>query len=424
MHKTRTHKHRPRRPVWGDWSDWIWSPEHGTYYRARQDSDGNCEYDFHPGGGATADEIPRQAQAAAGDPSIEDITHGINQLSATSYSYSPESAYAHSSESPGGPSEQAEYSYTQSRHDPDEEAVESVDQKGEEAAEPVGEKGKEKEEPSYDNDETGVDDVRLNRAESTVAAAYGLDQGQSAAEIDDDAALQAAINLSRGLNQSRAGESSSTGQVYAYEPCEVGEDEGPSTPKPFDIRGTGGEIEALDPRYVVEPSSRFQPGEVFKVLWAEPSGNVGGTPTISDKRALQDQYGGAIYVGFRRYIVIGNDEGHCTCVPILTYGGKACKKKGVKPHKHGIIYVQGHRPKPLDNEPKLGFSPARMKIEAEGEKLAKESRANYSKLVTVEHNVKVFFIGHIIPEDWDIVLDAVDKCWENKIKHQRRKTRK
>jgi hypothetical protein len=105
--------------------------------------------------------------------------------------------------------------------------------------------------------------------------------------------------------------------------------------------------------------------------------------------------------------------------PILTYGGKGCKKRGVKPQKHGIIHERGHKPRLLDNEPKLGFVSARMKIEAEGEKLARESRVNYSKLVTVEHNVKVFFIGHVVPDDWEIVRDAVNRCWEDKI-HQRR----
>ncbi|KAL2759197.1 hypothetical protein ACRALDRAFT_1069289 [Sodiomyces alcalophilus JCM 7366] len=412
MHKTRTNKHRFRRPVWGDWSDWIWSAEHCTYYRARRDirsrclaldSDvlaGNYEYDYHPGGGATADEIPRQTQATPEHPSIEDIAHGINQLSATPYAYTSQSARGRSSEIQDGPREQPEYSYAQSSHHLEEEA------------DGVNEKGKEKV-LSHGSEETEVDGARHLATTLMVDEAYELDQDQSAANTltgFDDPDLQAAIHVSRGWDQQRLGESSLSGQVYTYAPYDLEGDEGPPTPKPLDIRGSGGEIEALDPRYVIEPFSRFQPGEVFKIHWAEPSGDAGGTPTISDKRMLQDQYGGAIFVGFRR--------------PILTYGGKACKKRGVKPHKHGIIYVQGHRPKPLENEPKLGFSPARMKIDAEGETLAKESRVNYSKLVTVEHNVKVFFIGRIISEDWDIVLDAVDKCWENKIRHRRRKTRK
>lgn len=108
--------------------------------------------------------------------------------------------------------------------------------------------------------------------------------------------------------------------------------------------------------------------------------------------------------------------------PILTYGGKGCKKKGVKADKHGIIYERGSKPRLLDKEPKLGFPPVRVEMKEEGEKLSKESRVNYSKLVTVEHNVKVFFIGSIVYNDWDLVSDAVNHCW-NKKNHQKQRHR-
>lgn len=76
----------------------------------------------------------------------------------------------------------------------------------------------------------------------------------------------------------------------------------------------------------------------------------------------------------------------------------------------------------LKNEPKLGFSPVRMHIEVGGEALAKESRVNYSKLVTVEHNVKIFLIGRIDPVDFaDVVTYAVNDCWMKK--SHTRKTR-
>ena len=41
---------------------------------------------------------------------------------------------------------------------------------------------------------------------------------------------------------------------------------------------------------------------------------------------------------------------------------------------------------------------------------------NYSKLVTVEHNIKVFFIGRIANEDLMAVNESVDRCWESKTK--------
>lgn len=107
--------------------------------------------------------------------------------------------------------------------------------------------------------------------------------------------------------------------------------------------------------------------------------------------------------------------------PILTYNGKACKKGGVKASKHGVIHQSNHRARPLDGEPTLGFAPVRVDMTEDSEKLSKESRVNYAKLVSVEHNVKVFFIGRVVAPDWHIVDHAVNTCWEQKIRHQRRR---
>ncbi|KAK3685666.1 hypothetical protein B0T22DRAFT_225838 [Podospora appendiculata] len=175
-----------------------------------------------------------------------------------------------------------------------------------------------------------------------------------------------------------------------------------------------GLTEELDARYVVEASNRFMPGEVFKILWSEPLGAGGRTENMS-VWGERSHLGQKFYIGFRRFIVVANDEGHCTCVPILTYERRACTKRGVKPQKHGIVCQVGSRPRAIEGEPKLGFRPVRMALDYPSEKLAPESRVNYSKLVTVEHNVKVYFIGRIVREDFEeVVSQAVDSCWQGK----------
>lgn len=80
-----------------------------------------------------------------------------------------------------------------------------------------------------------------------------------------------------------------------------------------------------------------------------------------------------------------------------------------------MIEEKGVRSKRLDGEPKLGFPRVRMKLHVDGERLARGSRVDYSKIVTVEHKVKVFFIGTIHGDDYDIVVDAVNKGWERKL---------
>ncbi|KAH6973709.1 hypothetical protein BKA56DRAFT_592357 [Ilyonectria sp. MPI-CAGE-AT-0026] len=122
-------------------------------------------------------------------------------------------------------------------------------------------------------------------------------------------------------------------------------------------------------------------------------------------------------MGFRRFIIIANDAGHCTCVPVLTYHGKM---KGVTPMKHGVIYEKGKKPRLLSGEPELGFPPVQAQITQAGERLYREHRVDYSKLTTVEHSVKVFFIGHIEGKDFDVVSDAVNQCWEEKIHRHKR----
>lgn len=107
----------------------------------------------------------------------------------------------------------------------------------------------------------------------------------------------------------------------------------------------------------------------------------------------------------------------------MTYDRRGCGKRGVKADKHGIIYSAKYKPKPLKGEPPLGFAPVALNLYAEGEKLAKESRVNYSKLVTIEHNVKVYFIGSIIRSHFDIVQDAVNECWDKKMHRSSKKVR-
>jgi hypothetical protein len=72
----------------------------------------------------------------------------------------------------------------------------------------------------------------------------------------------------------------------------------------------------------------------------------------------------------------------------------------------------------VDGEPDLGFYPVRVALNERSEKLDKESRVNYAKLTTVEHNFPVLFIGRVITEDFtNIVSPAVDMCWTRKRRH-------
>jgi hypothetical protein len=79
----------------------------------------------------------------------------------------------------------------------------------------------------------------------------------------------------------------------------------------------------------------------------------------------------------------------------LTYGNRGTAKPGVDAEDHAIIYTGSEIPRELPGEPKLLKKPIRVKLNSRREKLRPESRINFAKIYTVEHNVKVSFIGEI-----------------------------
>lgn len=102
--------------------------------------------------------------------------------------------------------------------------------------------------------------------------------------------------------------------------------------------------------------------------------------------------------------------------PILTYKGRACTKR-VDPRYHGVVYTPPAQPMLLKDEPELGFAPVRMHVENPEERMSLESRINYSKLATIEHNSAVFFVGCIDPDDIEAVLGAVSWCFQTRTSH-------
>ncbi|OLN97492.1 hypothetical protein CCHL11_01298 [Colletotrichum chlorophyti] len=456
MHKHRASKHKSKRVGEGQWSDWVWSEDHQRHYAYRLNSNGEYEYHWEAENVMQQNDetIPRD------QPGVDEITEGLEALSTSpsthesGYNYIAQpgendgygqvnpASHGHSSRSRKGKGvayeDEPEYPYELQPDNPKPKPQPnpappldpfwgSNTQLG---SQQYGEVNQKFPLSGVNGEEKYVEPNDYHSANGQTPSTFRQDSGYVTTDLADDYdpdLEQAKVESYNQMYGVASQGESSTDPVYgSYEPPggdEPYDDEGPATPTApmlakFDINGTFGHTEALDSRFVVERSIRFSPGQIFKVLWSEPSGSsLGGTPTISTSAMTRvpDPYGGSVFVGFRRFIVIANDEGHCTCVPILTYQGKGCNKSGVKANRHGIIYAHSkHPPKPLPKEPKLGFPPVRAKMLIEGEKLAKESRINYAKLVTVEHNVKVFFIGYIPAEGFEDVTAAVDACWERK----------
>ncbi len=99
----------------------------------------------------------------------------------------------------------------------------------------------------------------------------------------------------------------------------------------------------------------------------------------------------------RRFIIMREDKGHCICIPILTYGYRGVLKPGVHVETHTVVYSsQTDGPYYLAGEEKLlTKKPIKLDMKDPSEKLDPLSRLNYAKTYTVEHNVKVLFIGKV-----------------------------
>ncbi len=144
--------------------------------------------------------------------------------------------------------------------------------------------------------------------------------------------------------------------------------------------------------FVVHPSRDFYFGRIFKVLWSEPVGS-GGTEITAEF-----PHSGRAFHKVRRFLIVSErNKGHSICIPILTYGNQGVLKRGVHPEDHAVVYSSKTRgPYLLEDEKGLMTKhPIRVEVFMDSQKLDPLSRLNYAKLYTVEHNVKVFFIGRV-----------------------------
>lgn len=177
--------------------------------------------------------------------------------------------------------------------------------------------------------------------------------------------------------------------------------------------------EELHEKYQEEPSSRFQAGKIFTIYWSEPRSASPLMPSMEGRVERVNNLGQLVHTGSRRFIVVANDQSHCTCIPILTYKNNASPKLK-KLDRLGIIHDERKKPYRLHKEPELGFKPIRAIMTEPLETLARESRVNYSMLSTIEHNCSVRFIGEVHPDDAYIFQRAFAKCWAKKDARHRR----
>lgn len=150
------------------------------------------------------------------------------------------------------------------------------------------------------------------------------------------------------------------------------------------------------------PSCYFVIGRVFFVLWAEPATEQ--SMTGFEIATHPDQYGEdrSVYSRVRRFVVIQEGIGYCSCLPITTYNNRGVSKEGVVKFHHSIIYTTSKAPEPTkdelprpDEDRGMQPTPIQVKVADPSDKLAALSRLDYGKFYTIHHNCKVRHFGEV-----------------------------
>ncbi|QDS69658.1 hypothetical protein FKW77_009452 [Venturia effusa] len=184
------------------------------------------------------------------------------------------------------------------------------------------------------------------------------------------------------------------------------------------LRGTESTNSSLNADYKIQRPGKdfFRLGKVFKIYWPEPI-----SQTLTGKTSVTAGGGGnslnrEIYAKIRWFVVVKSGEGrYCSCLPIQTYGNQGVAKKDVVKRSHAIIYT-GKEPAPNENELPGPGEPAMLQsIRVVSNKridiMDPMSRVDFSKIYTVEHNVKVYDFGWVHKDSRNMLRHQFQYVW-------------
>ncbi|KAF2823146.1 kinase-like protein [Ophiobolus disseminans] len=184
-------------------------------------------------------------------------------------------------------------------------------------------------------------------------------------------------------------------------------------PRPMSTIVSQNDTEVAQQKYRrVRTSSQhsfFVPGRVFKMLWTESAADH--LPDSSKSRGSSyvsvEQDAAGDYNEIRRFVVLENKGLHSQCIPIEPYRHRRSSSKKANASyvaaNFGIIHTAPEAPKPFEEE---NIAKRPIQVIASGEQgLSPESRLNYGKQKSVEHNVKVIDIGMVIKRHMHLVLE-------------------
>lgn len=172
----------------------------------------------------------------------------------------------------------------------------------------------------------------------------------------------------------------------------------------------------LSSKFKIHSNGRefFRPGRVFAVRWHEGNARNLATeallqPRHSSRMRSRGPWGQVIYNHLRHMVVVKTRTNACWCVAIGTYGGIGLSKQALdldEINAHTIIHDSTKSAVYLKGEARTNKRPIRVTLSA-GASLDPASRIHLGKPYKVEFGLKVMKIGHVHPEDLDILISYV-----------------
>lgn len=165
--------------------------------------------------------------------------------------------------------------------------------------------------------------------------------------------------------------------------------------------------------------------KVFSILWHENAGsNPRDTQTVASQGIFTTRYGEKVFSTIRRMVVVKEHAQCAWCLyafnlspkaglqicanftsPIYTYNRRGVSKYSADAAKHSIVYTEGTRPMAAADEPRMSRAPIEIRPNSLEHRLDPMSRLNFSKLFTVEYNVKVLPVGKVTERSMPAFLD-------------------
>ncbi|KAK3396179.1 hypothetical protein B0T20DRAFT_501438, partial [Sordaria brevicollis] len=176
------------------------------------------------------------------------------------------------------------------------------------------------------------------------------------------------------------------------------------------------------PQYirVDKPRKFFQKGRIFKTVWFEPFGEFSASArarpaelAYHDSCPDYNDLGEKPYGRFRWFVVIRKHLNHSLCFAIVNGGAKSIAKNRARGEHLAVLYSTNVRPPKADEEEGIVFDPIAVIMEEGKQNISPLARLDFSRVYTVEHDLKVMKIGRVHPDSHSKLDDYYKKtCFD------------